>query len=62
MELRSAELRNLRIIQWNLVYISGLPEKMLDKELLSANSFLGQYGKIKKIDIKLQKNQELKET
>lgn len=47
-ELEKHELANIRVIQRNLVYIIGIPQKYADECLLKKNEFFGQFGIIKK--------------
>ncbi|KAM0676471.1 hypothetical protein GVAV_000438 [Gurleya vavrai] len=41
-------LQNIRVIQRNLVYVIGIPQKYADEILLKKNEFFGQFGKIRK--------------
>lgn len=41
-------LQDIRVIQRNLVYIIGIPQKYADDLLLKRNEFFGQFGMIKK--------------
>lgn len=41
-------LQDIRVIQRNLVYIIGIPQKYADETLLKRNEFFGQFGAIKK--------------
>ncbi|KAM0687133.1 hypothetical protein COBT_001633 [Conglomerata obtusa] len=41
-------LQNIRVIQKNLVYVIGIPQKYADEVLLMKNEFFGQFGKIRK--------------
>jgi len=50
-DLDISNLQNKRIIQNNLVYLLGLPSKLANKDLLMKFEYMGQYGKIKKINI-----------
>ena len=45
------ELSNARIIQRNLVYVTGLGPDIADEALLAQEEYFGQYGQIKKIII-----------
>ncbi|KAK1347145.1 subunit 4 of CCR4-NOT transcription complex [Hamiltosporidium tvaerminnensis] len=40
---------NIRVIQKNLVYVIGIPQKYADDNLLKRNEFFGQFGSIKKL-------------
>lgn len=40
---------NIRVIQKNLVYIIGIPQKYADENILKKHEFFGQFGFIKKI-------------
>ncbi|KAF7682958.1 CCR4-NOT transcription complex subunit 4 [Astathelohania contejeani] len=42
-------LANVRVIQKNLVYIIGIPQKFADETLLRRHEFFGQFGLIKKL-------------
>jgi RNA recognition motif-containing protein len=44
-------LANVRVIQKNLVYVLGLPNRLASDEILKSNDYFGQYGKINKIVI-----------
>lgn len=43
-----SSLQNIRVIQRNLVYIIGIPQKYADESLLKRSDFFGQFGPIKK--------------
>ena len=49
------ELKKMRIIQRNLVYVSKLPYEILCEKTLKSNQFFGQYGKILNLIICEQK-------
>ncbi|KAI5149279.1 CCR4-NOT transcription complex subunit 4 [Enteropsectra breve] len=49
LELTNSELFNIRVIQKNLVYVIGLPQKYADENILRRHEFFGQFGNIKKI-------------
>lgn len=42
---------NIRVIQKNLVYIIGIPQRFADEAVLRRHEFFGQFGGIKKIII-----------
>eukprot|EP00056_Hartaetosiga_gracilis_P003578 m.64971 g.64971 ORF g.64971 m.64971 type:complete len:546 (+) comp11507_c0_seq1:105-1742(+) len=42
-------LANVRVIQKNLVYVVGLPQKLADEHTLKKNEYLGRFGKIMKV-------------
>ena len=44
-------LKNIRIIKKNLVHVQGLPKSKAKTDLLIANEYFGQYGKIQKAKI-----------
>lgn len=44
-----ADLFSMRVIQKNLVYVIGIPQKYADENILRRNEFFGQFGSIKKI-------------
>ncbi|GFE53621.1 hypothetical protein BaOVIS_010250 [Babesia ovis] len=44
-------LREMRVIQRNLVYVVGIPAKLAKKEILKQHEYFGQYGKIQHIVI-----------
>lgn len=46
---------NLRVIKRNLVYVIGLDPKIANKETLLKNEYLGQYGKITKLIVNVNK-------
>ena len=48
---KSEFLKKLRIIQPNLVHVQGLPEKLVNKNLLESTEYFGQYGTILKLII-----------
>ncbi|KAH0477230.1 MAG: uncharacterized protein KVP18_000860 [Porospora cf. gigantea A] len=50
------DLRNVRVIQRNLVYVVGLPVFLARKEILKQDQFLGQYGSILNIVVNKQTN------
>lgn len=52
--------KKARIVQRNLIYISGLPEALINKKILQGNQFFGQYGQIEKITMCRQKNRYYK--
>lgn len=39
----------MRIIQYNLVYVIGLPSQLTDERILSKSELFGKYGTIRKI-------------
>ncbi|ORM39808.1 CCR4-NOT transcription complex subunit 4 [Babesia sp. Xinjiang] len=39
-------LKDMRVIQRNLVYVVGIPAKLAKKEILKQHEYFGQYGKI----------------
>ncbi|EJW04456.1 hypothetical protein EDEG_01326 [Edhazardia aedis USNM 41457] len=43
-----SELSDIRVIQRNLVYVIGIPQKYADENLLRKHEFFGQFGNIKK--------------
>lgn len=43
-ELIIKDFKSIRILKWNLVYISGLPLGIADKNILETFPFLLQYG------------------
>lgn len=45
----SMVLQNVRVVQRNLVYVVGLPMELCYEELLSSTDYIGQYGKIVKV-------------
>ncbi len=45
------QLSNVRVIQKNLVYVLGLPNRLASEETLKSADYFGQYGKINKIVI-----------
>lgn len=42
---------NMRVMQRNLVYIIGIPQKYAEEEILRKQEFFGQFGTIKKVII-----------
>ncbi|KAJ8477641.1 hypothetical protein OPV22_021368 [Ensete ventricosum] len=44
-------LSGVRVVQWNLVYIIGLPANLCDRSILERKEYFGQYGKIIKVSI-----------
>ncbi|ELA41087.1 uncharacterized protein VICG_01880 [Vittaforma corneae ATCC 50505] len=42
---------NIRVVQRNLVYVIGIPQKYAEEEALKRHEFFGQFGSIKKIII-----------
>ena len=42
-------LQDMRIIQYNLVYVIGLPSQLTDERILSKSELFGKYGTIRKI-------------
>ncbi|KAK1373637.1 RNA recognition motif-containing protein [Heracleum sosnowskyi] len=44
-------LSNVRVIQRNLVYISGLPLNLADEDLLQREEYFPRYGKVQKVSI-----------
>lgn len=53
--LEREDIRRLRVIQRNLVYVSGFPESLLKESVLKSFSFFGQYGEIKSLVVCEQK-------
>ena len=51
-------LKQLRIINQNLVHVEGLPKNLLKEELLKSRKYFGQYGKIKKLILSRKINPE----
>ena len=51
-------LKQLRIINQNLVHVEGLPKNLLKIELLKSRKYFGQYGKIKKLILSRKINPE----
>lgn len=49
--LNSPDFFNIRVIQKNLVYVIGIPQKYADDSVLRRQEFFGQFGSIKKIII-----------
>ncbi|CAG9326897.1 unnamed protein product [Blepharisma stoltei] len=49
--LNLAELSNARVIQSNLIYVTNIPAKFADDDLLKRYEYFGQYGNIKKFSI-----------
>lgn len=47
----------MRVIQRNLVYVIGIPQKYADEDILRKNEFFGQFGSIKKIIINKRNEQ-----
>lgn len=47
--LSSTDFFNIRVIQKNLVYAIGIPQKYADESILRRQEFFGQFGCIKKI-------------
>ncbi|XP_057526259.1 uncharacterized protein LOC130805500 isoform X1 [Amaranthus tricolor] len=45
------QLSSVRVIQRNLVYISGLPLSLADEDLLQHREYFSQYGKVLKVSI-----------
>ncbi|CAO2812885.1 unnamed protein product [Amaranthus hypochondriacus] len=45
------QLNSVRVIQRNLVYISGLPLDLADEDRLQQREYFGQYGKVLKVSI-----------
>ncbi|GIX66309.1 CCR4-NOT transcription complex subunit 4, putative [Babesia caballi] len=42
----NANLREMRVIQRNLVYVVGIPSRLARKEILRQHEYFGQYGRI----------------
>ncbi len=57
---KSEFLKKLRIIQPNLVHVQGLPENLVNKNLLESTEYFGQYGTILKLIISKKINSENK--
>lgn len=47
-------MENLRIVQKNLVFVSGLPSSISDADLLKTDDYFGRYGKVAKVVTNLQ--------
>lgn len=47
----SIDYFNIRVIQRNLVYVIGIPQRYADEDMLRRHEFFGQFGAIKKIII-----------
>ncbi|EDO06772.1 RNA recognition motif domain containing protein [Babesia bovis T2Bo] len=47
----NANLKEIRVIQRNLVYVVGIPAKLAKKDILKQQEYFGQYGKIQHIVI-----------
>lgn len=45
----NSDFFNIRVIQKNLVYVIGIPQKYADEGILRRHEFFGQFGGIKKI-------------
>ncbi|KAK6162615.1 hypothetical protein DH2020_002456 [Rehmannia glutinosa] len=45
------QLASVRVIQWNLVYVVGLPLSLAEEDLLQRREYFGQYGKVLKVSI-----------
>ncbi|CCF73378.1 CCR4-NOT transcription complex subunit 4 [Babesia microti strain RI] len=43
------DLKNMRVLQRNLVYVVGLPQRLAKKEVLKRPEYFGQYGKIQNV-------------
>lgn len=46
------DLSEMRVIQRNLVYVIGIPQKYANEEILKGKDFFGQFGAIKKLVVK----------
>lgn len=53
------KLTLLRIIKRNLVHIQGLPNYLINEEILRKYEYLGQYGKIERIIVNMKNDPEL---
>lgn len=49
--LSTVDFFNIRVMQKNLVYVIGIPQKYADETVLRRQEFFGQFGDIKKIII-----------
>lgn len=52
----SMNLKDVRVIQRNLVYVVGIPYRVAKKEILKQTEYFGQYGKIQHIVINKSQN------
>ena len=52
-------VQNVRVVQRNLVYVVGLPMELCYEELLSSTEYIGQYGKIVKVNAPQSRMQPL---
>ena len=54
-DLRRVELLlTFRIVQENLLYVIGIPQKYAKDSLLASTRFFGQYGRVRKLVINSQ--------
>ncbi|KAM0679599.1 hypothetical protein GINT2_002229 [Glugoides intestinalis] len=51
MQNQIVDYFNMRVIQRNLVYVIGIPQRYADEDTLRKTEFFGQFGNIKKIII-----------
>jgi hypothetical protein len=56
--MQRKQLANVRVVQKNLVYVLGLPQKLAIEDLLRSNDYFGQYGRITKVVINRPKQQQ----
>lgn len=49
--LSTLDFFNIRVMQKNLVYVIGIPQKYADEVILRKQEFFGQFGDIKKVII-----------
>ncbi|KAK1442183.1 ccr4-not transcription complex subunit 4 [Babesia gibsoni] len=52
----SINLKDVRVIQRNLVYVVGIPTRVAKKEVLKQNEYFGQYGKIQHLVLNKSQN------
>ena len=52
---KAESLKNIRIIQPNLIHVQGIPRSLVNIETLSKRSYFGQYGIIKDITLSIKK-------